>query len=566
VSNADTAAGFQYAFDCGDGSGFGPFGAASSAGCPTNDNGARAVGGKIRDKDGGVSTYTASVSVDNVPPSATFTAPGQVNEGDSFTLSLTSPSDPSSADTAAGFTFAFDCGSGYGSFTGTSSASCPTTDNGTRLVGGKIRDKDGGSREYNATVVVKNVAPSVSGLVDQGASEGTSGSFSLGTFSDPGADSPWAVDVNWGDGSAHTTFTKSAAGSLGSQSHTFADSGSFTVTVKVTDKDGDSGQTTFKVTVSNVPPSVTPPVNQNADEGTSKTLDLGSFSDPGADSPWAVDVNWGDGSAHATFNQTSPGSITQQPHTYPNGPATRTVTVKVTDKDGASDTKTFTVAVANVKPVVTSAAFSSSSVNCGTNNASLSGTFDDPGAETSWTVNIAWGDGSPNSTVVTTNHSFSASHTYASSGTYTATVTVSDDVDTSAPFTAGSTNVTVNYVLSNILQPINPGPPNSIFKWGSTIPVKVRVQDCNGSYPSGLDLRVTFSKLSGNIPTGEYEAISTGNADTGNQMRFSAGNDPIYIFNLASKSLGSDSSATYRLYVTITATGQRVQADIGTKP
>ena len=410
------------------------------------------------------------------------------------------------------------------------------------------------------------MAPIVTGHADQASSEGGSASFTLGSVSDPGADSPWAVDVNWGDGSAHTMFTKSGTGPLGTQTHTYTDNGSYTVTVKVTDKDGDSGQATFKANVSNVSPVVTAPANQSADEGTARSFDLGSFSDPGADSPWAVDVNWGDGSAHTTFNQSSAGSVTPQSHTYANGPATRTVTVKVTDKDGASDTKSFTVTVANVKPVVTSAAFSSSSVDCGTNNASLSGTFDDPGAETSWTVTIAWGDGSPNSTVVTTTHSFNASHTYASSGTYAATITVTDDVDTSAPFTANSTNVTVNYVLSPILQPINPGPPNSIFKWGSTIPVKVRVQDCNGSSPSGLDLRVTFAKMSGNIPSGEYEAGSSSQADTGNQMRFSGGSDPLYIFNLASRSLGTDSSATYRIYVTITSSGQRVQADIGTKP
>ena len=49
-------------------------------------------------------------------------------------------------------------------------------------------------------------------------------------------------------------------------------------------------------------------------------------------------------------------------------------------------------------------------------------------------------------------------------------------------------------------------------------------------------------------------------------MRFTGAPDNQYIFNLASRSLGTDSSATYRIYVTITATGQRVQADIGTKP
>jgi hypothetical protein len=60
-SAADTSAGLEYAFDCG--SGYGPFGKAASASCSTTDVGAPSVGGKIRDKDGGVSEYRSTVSI-----------------------------------------------------------------------------------------------------------------------------------------------------------------------------------------------------------------------------------------------------------------------------------------------------------------------------------------------------------------------------------------------------------------------------------------------------------------------------------------------------------------------
>src|SRR5205085_2446592 len=147
------------------------------------------------------------------------------------------------------------------------------------------------------------VSPMVTPPANQSATEGASTTFTLGSFSDPGADSPWSVDVNWGDGSAHTTFSKTATGSLGSQSHTYADNGTYTVTITVTDKDGASGWAAFTVTVANANPVVTAPADQTASEGTGKSFTLGSFTDAGAnDNPWAADIDWGDGSAHATFS------------------------------------------------------------------------------------------------------------------------------------------------------------------------------------------------------------------------------------------------------------------------
>src|SRR5207245_1475357 len=139
------------------------------------------------------------------------------------------------------------------------------------------------------------------------------------------------------------------------QSHAYADNGSYTVTITVTDKDGASGGNTFTITVANVAPTVTAPSNQTANEGASTSFTLGSFSDPGADSPWSVDINWGDGSSHTSFNQAIIGSLGSQSHAYADN-GNYTVTVRVTDKDAAADSKSFTIAVANVAPTVTAPA------------------------------------------------------------------------------------------------------------------------------------------------------------------------------------------------------------------
>lgn len=100
---------------------------------------------------------TAAVTVDNVAPTATFGNDGPVDEGDDFTLSLTSPTDPG-ADT---FAYAFDCGdgSGYSTASASSSATCATTAPGVRAVKGKIIDDDGGETEYTNSVTVTDVPP-----------------------------------------------------------------------------------------------------------------------------------------------------------------------------------------------------------------------------------------------------------------------------------------------------------------------------------------------------------------------------------------------------------------------
>jgi PKD repeat protein len=276
-----------------------------------------------------------------------------------------------------------------------------------------------------------------------------------------------------------------------------------------------------------------------------------------------VDVDWGDGSATTSFTTNAVGSLGTTSHTYDDN-GSYTVTVTVTDKDGDSDSASFTATVANVAPSVTSAAFANESVGCGASNATLDVSFADPGAD-AWSASINWGDGTPTQTVSGVSRTFSVSHTYAASGPYTATVTISDDDGgSSAPATA---HVNVNYLVvgGGLLQPINPGPPNSIFKYGSTIPVKIKLQSCNGSIPGTLVIRVTYQKLDGSTPTGDVnEPYSQSQADTGNQMRFTGSPDNQYIFNMATKSF-SDAQATYRLYVTIEATGQVVTADIGLK-
>src|SRR5207248_2985819 len=113
--------------------------------------GTRVVHGRIKDKDGGFTDYTTTVTINDVAPTATFSNGGTVNEGSTGSVSFSGQTDPSAADIAAGFThthhvtlpISFEI-----TDTTTPSATVPASyladGPGTRVVHGRIKDKDGG--------------------------------------------------------------------------------------------------------------------------------------------------------------------------------------------------------------------------------------------------------------------------------------------------------------------------------------------------------------------------------------------------------------------------------------
>jgi hypothetical protein len=86
-----------------------------------------------------------------------------------------------------------------------------------------------------------------------------------------------------------------------------------------------------------------------------------------------------------------------------------------------------------------------------------------------------------------------------------------------------------------VLQPIN-ADGSSIFKLGSTLPVKFRLTGgCSGN--STLVAHIYVAKISNNVVGTEMEAASTSAADSGNTFRY-VGSDQ-YLFNLATKPLST---------------------------
>jgi Ca2+-binding RTX toxin-like protein len=189
-------------------------------------------------------TTTFTLTVNNVAPTASITgapASGHRPEGTAIALG-SSVTDPSSVDTAAGFTYAWSVTKNGAAYASGSAASFTFTpdDNGTYVVTLTVTDKDGGvSPPATATILVDNVAPTA-GL--SGPTDGVRGQARTFTLT---ATDPSSVDqaagftfaIAWGDGATQTVTGPSGT----AVSHVYTASGTYTVQVTATDKDGGTG-------------------------------------------------------------------------------------------------------------------------------------------------------------------------------------------------------------------------------------------------------------------------------------------------------------------------------------
>jgi len=144
----------------------------------------------------------------------------------------------------------------------------------------------------------------------------------------------------FGDGSAATGRT---------QSHTYADDGSYTATLTVSDAFGWQRTTSRTVAISNVAPSVslsaTTPLSILSGDAVSVA---GSFTDPGSDAPWSSVLDWGTGTPTSATHSQSGASITGTRSYLAIG--AHTIALTVTDDDGASGAQTLSVDVSR-RPV-----------------------------------------------------------------------------------------------------------------------------------------------------------------------------------------------------------------------
>jgi hypothetical protein len=261
---ADVAAGLRYAYDFdADGTydvGSTTYATASTATTAALPAALTADGPAVRDvrvavvdRDGGFSVATAGVTITNVAPTATLTG-ATVDEGAPATVGFSAPADASAGDAAAGFSYEFDLdGDGTFEATGTdASAVLPaalTADDAVRDVRGAVVDRDGGRTEYEATVAVENVPPTVA--LEGPVSVPPPGGVALTVrVADAGTDDELTTTLDWGDGTVETV----SGGGERAVSHTYAGAADYTVTAVVRDDDGgESAQARHALTVTAPP-------------------------------------------------------------------------------------------------------------------------------------------------------------------------------------------------------------------------------------------------------------------------------------------------------------------------
>ncbi len=274
---------FTYAFDCGDGSGYGAFSSGNSASCTAPTTGPITVRGTVKDEGGDSQEYTATVSIladqdgdgvadelDNCPttanpdqadtdgdgvgdacantaPSADLGGPYTGSEGAAVGFDGSGSDDPDSDP----LTYAWDFGDGS-----TGTGPTPThayADDGEYTVTLVVNDGTVDSDPATTTVGISNVAPDLGTItpstVDPLAVSSTAFSVSA-SFTDPGVLDTHAATIDWGDGSTSSgTVTEASGSGSVNGNHLYTTAGVYAVSITLSDDDSGSDAEIYEYVV-----------------------------------------------------------------------------------------------------------------------------------------------------------------------------------------------------------------------------------------------------------------------------------------------------------------------------
>jgi len=245
----------------------------------------------------------------------------------------------------------------------------------------------------------------------------------------------------------------------------------------------------------NASPLITLNENTPINEGSTYTT-TGSFIDSDSAS-WTATVDYGDGDG--TQPLALSGSSFSLNHLYQDE-GSYTVTVNVTDNQGATGVATGSVIVNNIPASVSTITAPSAPIQ--TNSSiTASASFSDPGILDSHTASWNWGDGTTSAGTITESNgsgSINNSHTYTAAGVYTITLTVTDD--------GGATSSSA-YQYVSVYNPTAQG----IFSAGQRFTSPAGAYSANPNLTGNVVFGLAY-KYQGNVPVGERQFTMQFNA------------------------------------------------------
>ncbi|MCW4033803.1 MAG: PKD domain-containing protein [Candidatus Bathyarchaeota archaeon] len=347
----------------------------------------------VTDNDGATGTAIYPKIIANIPPVAIIDQSSEsVYPDDTVTFNAANSFDPDGSIVA----YEWDFGDGT-TATGTV-VSHVYSNKGTIIVTLTVTDNNAATGTASSTVTVMNIAPNAAftASANTAKTEQTI-SFDASRSSDPDGT---IVNYLWdfGDGTTATGVEVT---------HAYGQTGTFTVTLTVTDNDGAADSTSETKTVTNQPPvAVISETQTTINNGEAAQLDASeSYDADGTITSYLWD--FGDGTTATTV---------EAEHTY-ESTGEYTVTLTVTDNDGATDSVTTTIVV-NSPP---EAIFTQSSTTPTQGEAvsfDASESYDTDGTIVSYEWDF--GDG-------TTATGIEVEHTFTQAGEYTVTLTVTDN-------------------------------------------------------------------------------------------------------------------------------------------
>jgi PKD repeat protein len=395
-----------YAWTFGDGTSAGP------SASPTANHTYTTFGQKtvsLTVTNGTYSNTVAHVTTVDAPPNAAFTAaspPPVVGSPTSF--------DASASGETAGLISSYSWSFGDGANGTGPTPSHTYSAAGPYTVTLTVTDQDGHTATTTRNVNV-GYSPSAAFNVTTGAPVAGSAVGFDGSGSSETGGSIVSYSWDFGDGTGATG---------ASATHSYAQAGTYSVVLTVTDQDGRTAQVSQSVTVAPQPSAAFSVTTPSPTAGSPVAFD-GSGSSESGGSLVSYSWNFGDGSRA--------GSGSALTHTYPSA-GVYTVVLTVTDANGRTASASHTVTVATRATPPATGGLPSASITVTTAHpiaggaVAFSGSGSSDRGSTLVAYNWSFGDGSSATGV-------SSSHSYAHPGRYAVTLTVRDATGASATAT-----------------------------------------------------------------------------------------------------------------------------------